>query len=87
MIASACTYAVRRRRGEPIAASFVKSVVEEIIAWRMTKKQQMRWSRATVPFFIDICTAMLNVTFEDAFRRRHPGFQPANDDRRPPAAA
>ena len=70
-----------------LATPFVESVLEEIIAWRMTKKQQMRWSRATAPFFIDICTAMLNGTFEDAFRRRRPGFQPANDDRRPTAAA
>ena len=80
-------YAARRRRGEPIATSFVESTVDEIIAWRMTKKQQMRWSRATVPFFLDVRTAVLNGTLEDAFRRRHPGFRPANDDRRPTAAA
>jgi hypothetical protein len=80
-------YAARRRRGEPIATSFVESAVDEIIAWRMTKKQQMRWSRATVPFFLDVRTAVLNSTLEDAFRRRHPGFRPANDDRRPTAAA
>jgi len=30
---------------------------------------------------------VLNGTLEDAFRRRHPGFRPANDDRRPTAAA
>ena len=41
-------YAGRRRRGEPIATSFVESAVDEIIAWRMNKAQQMRWSRATV---------------------------------------
>jgi hypothetical protein len=80
-------YAARRRRGEPIATSFVESAVDEIIAWRMTKKQQMRWSRATVPFFLDVRTAVLNGTLDDAFRRRHPGFRPANDDRRPTAAA
>jgi hypothetical protein len=32
-------------------------------------------------------TAVLNDTLEHAFRRRHPGFRPANDDRRPTAAA
>jgi len=61
--------------------------VHEIIAWRITKKQQMRWSRAAVPFFLGVRTAVLNGTLEDAFRRRHPGFRPANDDRRPTAAA
>ena len=38
-------YAARRRRGEPIATSFVESAVDEIISWRMNKAQQMRWSR------------------------------------------
>src|SRR5947199_162740 len=73
-------YTARRRRGEPIATSFVESAVDEIIAWRMAKAQQMRWSRATVPPFLDVRTAVLNDTLEDAFRRRHPGFRPANDD-------
>jgi len=80
-------YAARRQRGEPIATSFVESAVDEVIAWRMTKKQQMRWNRATVQPFLDVRTAVLNDTLEDAFRRRHPGFRPANDDRRPTTAA
>jgi len=80
-------YAARRRCGEPIATSFVESAVDEIIAWRMTKKQQMRWNRATVQPFLDVRTAVLNGTLEDAFRRCHPSFRPANDDRRSTAAA
>jgi len=80
-------YAARRRCGEPIATSFMESAVDEIIAWRMTKKQQMRWSRATVPSFLDVRTAVLNGTLDDAFRRRHPGSRAASDDRRPTAAA
>ena len=60
----------------------MKSAVDEIIAWRMAKAQQMRWSRATVPAFLNVRTAVLNDTLADAFRRCHPGFrpQPANDD-------
>ena len=73
-------YAARRRRGEPIATSFVESAVDEIIAWRMAKAQQMRWSKPTLPPFLDVRTAVLNGTPEDAFRQRHPGFRPANDD-------
>jgi len=75
-------YAARRRRGEPIATSFVESAVDEIIAWRMAKAQQMRWNRATVQPFLDVRTAVLNDTLEHAFRRLHPGFRPANDDSR-----
>jgi hypothetical protein len=38
-------YAARRRNGEPISTAFVESSVNEIIAKRMNKKQQMRWNR------------------------------------------
>jgi hypothetical protein len=58
----------------------VESAVNEIIAKRMNKKQQMRWNRATVQPFLDVRTAVLNDTLKDAFRRRYPGFRPANDD-------
>ena len=73
-------YAARRRRGEPIATSFVESAVDEIVSWRMAKAQQMRWSRATMPAFLDVRTAVLNDTLKAAFRHCHPDFRPANDD-------
>jgi hypothetical protein len=75
-------YAARRRQGKPIATSFVESAVDEIISWRMVKAQQMRWSRAMVPPFLDVRTAVLNDTLGNTFRRRHPGFRPANENRR-----
>jgi len=73
-------YAARQRRGEAISTAFVESAINEIIAKRMNKKQQMCWSRTTVQPFLDVRTAVLNDTLEDAFRYRHPGFRPANDD-------
>ena len=73
-------YAARRRQGEPIATSFVESAVDEIISWRMAKAQQMRWSRTTVQPFLDVRTAVLNDTLEDAFRCCHPGFRPSSDN-------
>jgi hypothetical protein len=80
-------YAARRRRGEPISTAFVENAVGEIIAKRINKKQQMRWSRATVQPFLDVRTAVLNDTLEDVFRHRHPGFRPANDDQKATTAA
>jgi len=80
-------YAARRRRGEPISTAFVESAVNEIVAKRMTKRQQMRWDRVTVQPFLDVRTAVLNDTLEDAFRRRYPGFRPANDGAALPMAA
>ncbi len=53
----------------------------------MNKKQQMRWTRATVQPFLDVRTAVLNGTLEDAFRSRHPGFRPAKDDHKATTAA
>jgi hypothetical protein len=80
-------YAARRRRGEAISTAFVESAVNEIVAKRMNKAQQMRWNRATVQPFLDVRTAVLNGTLEDAFRQRYPGFRPANDDQALPKAA
>jgi len=36
------------------------------------------WNRTTVQPFLDVHTAVLNDTLEDAFRRRYPGL--TNDD-------
>jgi len=80
-------YAARRRRSEPISTAFVESAVNEIVAKRMNKKQQMRWSRATVQPFLGVRTAVLNDTLEDAFRQSYPGFRPANDNYRAASAA
>lgn len=71
-------YAARCRPGEPIATSFAASAVDEIISWHMNKKRQMHWSRATVQPVLDVRTAVLNDTIEDAFQR-HPAFRPANN--------
>jgi hypothetical protein len=73
-------YAARRRRDEPISTAFVESAVNEIVAKRMNKKQQMRWNRMTVQRFLDVRTAVLNDTLESLFRQRYPGFRPANDE-------
>ena len=70
-------YAARHRRGLPISTAFVECAVNEILAKRMNKAQQMRWNRATVQPFLDVRTAVLNDTLEDAFRQRYPGFRPA----------
>ena len=80
-------YAARRRRGEPISTAFVESAVNEIVAKRMNKKQQMRWSRTTLQPFLEVRTAVLKDTLEDAFRRRYPGFRLTNGDEATAAAA
>src|SRR4051794_23701015 len=73
-------YGARRRRGEPISTAFVESAVNEIVAKLMNKAEQMRWNRAKVQPFLDVRTAVLNDTLEDAFRQRYPGFRPGESE-------
>jgi hypothetical protein len=70
-----------------ISTGFVESTVNEIIAKRMVKKQQMRWSRHTVQAFLNVRVHVLNATLEDAFRHWYRGFRPLVDLLQPAAAA
>jgi hypothetical protein len=72
-------YGKRYRSGQRISTGFVESAVNEIIAKRMVKKQQMRWNRHTVQRFLDVRIHVLNGTLEDAFRHWHKGFRPVAD--------
>jgi hypothetical protein len=72
-------YGKRYRAGQRISTGFVESAVNEIVAKRMVKKQQMRWNRYTVQSFLDVRIQVLNGTLEDAFRHWHKGFRPLAD--------
>jgi uncharacterized membrane-anchored protein len=72
-------YGKRYRAGQRISTGFVESAVNEIVAKRMVKKQQMRWNRYTVQRFLDVRIHVLNGTLEDAFRHWHKGFRPVAD--------
>jgi len=69
-------YGKRYRAGRRISTGFVESAVNEIVAKRMVKKQQMRWNRHTVQGFLDVRIHVLNGTLENAFRHWHKGFRP-----------
>jgi F0F1-type ATP synthase membrane subunit a len=71
-------YGRRYRVGQRISTGFVESAVNEIIAKRMVKKQQMRWNRQSVQSFLEVRIHVLNGTLEDAFRHWHQGFWPIN---------
>jgi hypothetical protein len=72
-------YGKRFRSGLRISTGFAESAVNEIIAKRMNKKQQMRWNRHTVQQFLDVRVHVLNGTLEKAFRAWHAGFRPISD--------
>jgi hypothetical protein len=71
-------YGERHREGEPISTGWVESAINEIIAKRMSKCQQMRWNRWTVQPFLAVRVAVLNDTLADSFRDWFPGFRPVD---------
>ena len=79
-------YGTCYRAGVPISTAFAESAVNEIIARRMIKKQQMRWNRDTVQPFLTVRVAVLNGALEPAFRSWHAGFRPVETPAAPLAA-
>jgi hypothetical protein len=69
-------YGERYRGGQAISTAFAESAVNQIIATRMIKRQQMRWNRDTVQPFLTVRVAVLNNTLEEAFRTWHASFRP-----------
>lgn len=53
-------YGERYRRGERISTGFVESTVNQVIAKRMEKKQQMRWTPKGAHLLIQVRTKVLN---------------------------
>lgn len=67
-------YGERYRYGETISTAFVESTVNEVIAKRMVKKQQMQWSHQGAHYLIQTRTAVLNNDLKDSFLRWYPGL-------------
>lgn len=72
-------YGRRYRTGQHISTGFAESAVNEIIAKRMRKKQQMRWNRHTVQLFLNVRVHVLNGTLENTFRYWHRSFRPQTE--------
>ncbi len=65
-------YGEKYRYGETITTAFVESTVNEVVAKRMVKKQQMQWSRQGAHYLLQTRTAVLNGELRDHFERRYP---------------
>jgi len=53
-------YAEAYRNGERISTAHVECTVNQLINWRMCKKQQMGWSRASAQYLLHVRTAAIN---------------------------
>jgi hypothetical protein len=74
-------YGERRRAGEAISTAFTESAVNQVIAKRMVKKQQMRWTPRGAHLLLQVRTHVLNDQLASDFHRWYPGLT------RPPAPA
>ncbi|MCG3471632.1 ISKra4 family transposase [Xenorhabdus bovienii] len=68
-------YGEMYRYGEPVSTAFVESTINEVIARRMAKKQQMQWSREGAHYLLQTRTAVLNNELQNTFVRWYPGFK------------
>ena len=71
------------RYGETITTSFAESAVNEIIAKRMVKKQQMQWSPIGAHYLLQTRKAALNGELRTHFENRYPAMKVAVNDSEP----
>ena len=60
-------YAERRRYGEVVSTAFVESTVNQVVAKRCAKKQQMQWTPRGVHLLLQLRTRTLDGTLGDVF--------------------
>ena len=69
-------YSERHRYGERVSTGFVESTVNQVIAKRFVKHQQMQWTKKGAHLLLQARTKVLNQEWEACFRQRYPGFRP-----------
>ena len=75
-------YAERRRYGERVSTTFVESAVNQVIAKRFAKKQQMQWTRRGVHLLMQLRTRVLDDTLDRDFKRWRNGRQSPSTEAR-----
>jgi len=68
-------YGEKYRFGETITTAFVESTVNEVVAKRMVKKQQMQWSPEGAHCLLQTRTSVLNDELRDHFEAWYPAMK------------
>ena len=68
-------YGEKYRYGETISTAFVESTVNEVVAKRMVKKQQMQWTHEGAHYLLQTRTAVLNGDLQSTFERWYPNLK------------
>jgi hypothetical protein len=71
-------YGEKWRYGETISTAFVESTINEVVAQRMVKKQQMQWTPIGAHYLLQTRAAVLNDELHEHFSRWFPGFNIKN---------
>jgi len=66
------------RYGETISTAFVESTINEVVAKRMVKKQQMQWTHEGAHYLLQTRTAVLNGDLKSLFERWYPKLRVGN---------
>jgi hypothetical protein len=67
-------YGERYRCGERISTGFVESTINQLVAKRFVKKQQMRWTPSGAHLLLQIRVQALNGDLHGVFERWYPGL-------------
>lgn len=62
-------YGERRRYGEAVSTAFVESTVNQVVAKRFAKKQQMQWTPRGVHLLVQLRVRTLDGTLANDFQR------------------
>ena len=68
-------YSERHHYGERVSTGFVESAVNQVLAKRLVKRQQMQWTKKGAHLLVQARTKVLNEEWEDCFRQQYPGFR------------
>jgi hypothetical protein len=72
-------YGERHRCGERISTGFAESTINQLIAKRFVKKQQMRWTPRGAHLLLQIRAQVLNDDLHGRFERWYPGLHDPKD--------
>ena len=79
-------YSERHHYGERVSTGFVESAVNQVLAKRLVKRQQMQWTKKGAHLLVQARAKVLNEEWEDCFRQQYPGFRPLPAEPLPMAA-
>ncbi|MBC6700440.1 ISKra4 family transposase [Hymenobacter sp. BT190] len=68
-------YSERHHYGERVSTGFVESAVNQVLAKRVVKRQQMQWTKKGAHLLVQARTKVLNEDWEDCFRQQYLGFR------------